>query len=166
MQATFNITEQDYVKSAIINGEPTRKTKIFHFTVDALLILAGTLSFLNGNYALAGAMFGTAIGAVILPFSIKKLFGPLLLKRHYKKYRQIQRSISVQLTTDGIFYSTDSGTALLKWADIFSWRESSEYILVYVAPKIYHILPTRLIELGFPIEDLKTALHNNVGAAT
>ena len=166
MPTTFTITEEDYIKSALLNGELTRKTKIVHLVIDLLLVAAGFISFIRGDASLAYIFIGTAVGAVTAPYLVRLTLTPWLLKRHYKKYRQIQRPIDAQLTTEGMFYSTDAGSALLKWADIFSWRESRDYILIYVAPKMYHVLPTRLTDNGFPIDKLKSELLNHVGVAT
>ena len=166
MSVSFAISEQDYVKSAQLNGELTKKTKTVHLVIDTLLVLAGVSSLLNGNIVLGSAFIGAAIGAVTLPILLKIFVVPFLLKRHYKKYRQMQKPMSVELTADGLSFKTETGSAILKWPDIYAWRENSEYIIIYIAPKIYHVLPVRIGENGFPISELKNVLLSNVGVAT
>jgi len=53
MPVSFTISEQDYVKSAQLNGELTKKTKIFHLVIDTLLVLAGASSLLMETLFLA-----------------------------------------------------------------------------------------------------------------
>ena len=126
MSVPFTISEQDYVKSAQLNGELTKKTKIVHLVIDTLLVLAGISSILNGNIVLGSAFIGAAIGAVTLPFLLRILVIPFLLKRHYKKYRQMQKQMSVELTTDGLSFKTETGSTILKWPDIYAWRLRNE----------------------------------------
>jgi hypothetical protein len=166
MPVPFTISEQDYVKSAQLNGELTKKAKIFHLIIDTLLFLAGVSSLLNGNIILGSAFIGVAIGAVTLPYLLKFFIIPFILKRHYKKYRQMQKQMNVELAADGLSFQTETGSALLTWPDIHAWRENNEYIIIYIAPKIYHVLPVRISENGFPISELKSALLSNVGIAT
>lgn len=165
MPASFTISENDYIKSAQLNGAPTKKAKIFHLVVDILLFLAGITSLLNANIVLGFAFIGAAIGAITLPFLLRALIVPLILRRHYKKYRQMQKQMSVELIADGLSFKTENGSSSLVWADIYSWRENSEYIIIYIAPKIYHTLPTRIRENGFPIDELKSELLRHVGIA-
>jgi uncharacterized membrane protein SirB2 len=73
MPVSFAISEQDYVKSAQLNGEHTKKTKIIHLIIDTLLILAGVSSLLNGSIILGSAFIGAAIGAITLPFFAQNL---------------------------------------------------------------------------------------------
>ena len=131
-----------------------------------MLVLAGASSLLNGNIVLGSAFIGVVIGAVTLPFLLKNFVIPFLLKRHYKKYRQMQKQMSAELTADGLLFKTETGSATLKWLDIYAWRENSEYIIIYIAPKIYHVLPVRIGENGFPVSELKNVLLSNVGVAT
>jgi hypothetical protein len=78
----------------------------------------------------------------------------------------MQKQMSIELATEGLSFKTKNGNSILPWADIYSWRESNEYILIYIAPKMYHTIPVRLGESGFPIKELKSELSSHVGIAT
>ena len=166
MPASYTISEHDYIESAQLNGDLIKKTKTFHFVIDTLLALAGAVSLLNGNKVLGFSFIGAAVGATTLPFLLRKFAAPFFLKRHYKKYRQMQKPMSVELVSEGLSFKTETGSSTLLWPDIHAWRKNSQYILLYIAPKIYHVLPVRIADSGFPIGELKEKLTAKIGAAT
>ena len=78
----------------------------------------------------------------------------------------MQKPMSVELVSEGLSFKAETGNSTLLWPDIHSWREDGQYILLYIAPKIYHVLPVRIADSGFPIGELKERLITEVGAAT
>lgn len=166
MEAEFQITEKDYVAAGLLNGEMTRKSKYIHYAIDAVLVLLGIVAFYADKIIWAGGLIGAAIGGNLFPYALRGLYAPWYLKRHYRKYKVVKKPISILLLDEGVKFTTSNGEGLLKWEDMHHWRENSSLILIYLAPRIYHMIPKRIEELGFSITKLRNELIENVGIAT
>jgi len=166
MESEFQITQDDYVAAGLLNGEMTRKSKIIHYTIDAVLVLLGIAAFYADKIIWASGLVGAAIGGNLFPYALRGLYAPWYLKRHYQKYKVVKKPISILLLDMGVKFTTSNGEGLLKWEEMHHWRENSSLILIYLAPKIYHMIPKRIEKSGFSIAKLKEGLIENVGIAT
>ena len=45
------------------------------------------------------------------------------------------------------------------------WRQDERYILVYLMPRLFHVVPRRVAEQGFDVAALEAALARHVGPA-
>jgi len=163
MEVTFQITLDDYISASLLSGEMTKRSRYIHYIIDILLIILGISSLYYGKYIWAGSFIGAAIGGNLLPYGLRKFFSPWYLRRHYNKYKVMKKPLSISLLTEGIQFKSESGEGFLKWQEIHHWREGPSMILIYLAPRIYYIIPKKILEQGFPIEELKTYLFNHLG---
>ena len=166
MEAEFQITRDDYVAAGLLNGEMTRKAKYIHYSIDAVLIVLGIAALYVDRYILAGGLIGAAIGGNLLPYALRGLYVPWYLKKHYEKYKVVKKPVSISLHDDGLKFATSSGEGSLKWSEIHHWRENDLLILIYLAPKIYHMIPKRVESSDFPVDRLRDRLFEHVGVAT
>jgi hypothetical protein len=166
MPVQFTITAEDYIAAGLLNGEMTRTAKRIHYAIDAVLVISGVVALYYGKGIWAGGLIGAAIGGNLLPFILRKYVAPWRLRAHYAKYRQMRKPLTIAVANDGIKFESEDGVGVLKWPDIHHWRENDLLILIYLAPKIYHLVPKRIVEDGFPLEELKAGLIRNVGNAT
>lgn len=163
MTSTFQITEKDYINCSLLNGEMSHKSKMRHLAFDSLLIISGLFAWYFGKSIWAAGFIGAAIGGSLLPMLLRRVVAPPLLRRHYKKYRKIHKPLSAEVSDLGITFSSNDAAGTLKWEDIYGWRENTEYLLVYVAPKLYHIIPKRISNDGFDLEKLRNLLERHIG---
>ena len=166
MSTKCQITPENYVASGLLHEEKTKKSKVIHYIMDSTLIVGGVTALYFGSLILAGVFLGVAIGGNLLLLLAKRFIIPWQLKRHYEKYNNIKKPFTIALNNDDVKFESDDGTGKLKWEDIYKWRENSELILIYIAPKIYYIIPKRISEDGFPILELQNELTKHVGIPT
>ena len=166
MPNQFIISVEEYIASALLNGEMTQKGKRIHLAIDISLLILGVVTLFYGRYVIACASIGAVIGGNLFPFLLRKIYVPWMLKKHYEKYSNIKKPISASVENEGIkFESTDGANNVLKWLDIYSWRENNFLLLIYLAPNIYNIVPKRIETEGFPLQELRQRLLDNVGNA-
>ena len=166
MEAEFQITKEDYVSAGLLNGEMNRKAKYIHYAIDAVFVILGFAMLYLGKMIWAGGFIGAAIGGNLLPYALRSLYVPWYLKRHYDKYKVVKKPVSISINDEGIKFSTSDGEGLLKWDEVHHWRENDSLILIYLAPKIYHMVPKRIEDMAFPVWQLKEKLLEHVGTAT
>ena len=165
MPTTYTVSADDYIRCAQINSEPRKHTRLLRLLTVAVMVFAGSSSLLRGDTLLGCAFIAGAVLAAVFPWLLTFVIAPYTHRRHYQKYKKMQAPISVELTDEGLCFSLDSGSTTLKWADIHAWRGRDDYLLIYLAPNIYHSLPMRIGDSGFPIATLKERLLNTVGAS-
>ncbi len=78
----------------------------------------------------------------------------------------IQQNLSIRLVDNGYRIKSPNSESTVYWADLLEWRENSEYLLLYFGPKLFHMVPKRLFDLGLNIDQIKMYLHDNVGVST
>lgn len=166
MPIKFHITPEDYVSAGLLNVEMTKRSKIIHYIIDSIFIILGLIAWYFERHIIVGWLIGAVIVGNLLPFLLRKFFVPWQLKRHYKKYSKIKKPFAIILNNDSIKFESEDELGILEWNDIYKWRENSKYILIYLAPQIYHLVPKRIIEDGFPLNELEEALTKNVGIST
>jgi hypothetical protein len=114
---------------------------------------------------MGGMGFGALVGLMV--YQVRRLLhAPLLAaraRRGYWQHRSIRNEIAMALTTDGIRLATAHGAWLTPWEQIHRWREDEGLVLIYILPKVFHIIPKRLAAQGFDIEGLTTCLRRHVG---
>ena len=166
MTEEFQITSDDYVSAGLLNGEMTSRAKYIHYAIDASLVALGIAALYFEKYIWACGLIGAAIGGNLLPFVLRNLYSPWYLRHHYDKYKAVKKPISISILDEGVKFTSESGEGLLNWQEIHHWREGSSMILIYLAPRIYHMVPKRIAEVGFPLRELKEKLIEHVGNAT
>lgn len=84
----------------------------------------------------------------------------------YRKYPAIQQPMSIDLLDDGIAFTAATGQGNLTWPTIVKWRQNERVVLVYLSPRLYHLVPKRLAQDGFDVNTMTDALDRSVGPAT
>ena len=162
MQATYTISERDYVRAMKLFSKITPKVAgIYAIAVIGL----ASATFFGPPVIRDGAIGGLIGGLVVVVFG-RLLISPLLAKRHYRKYKAIQEPITIQLTEEGVGFTTADGGGVVKWDKVFKWRQNDNYVLIYPMPRLFHIIPKTKIDSGFNLSSLIENLHSQVGKET
>jgi hypothetical protein len=162
MTIEFTISEKDFVNSAKLSSYASRKQFFWLSFVGLLLLL---LAVFGGHKFRYIFLFGV-VGGIVGYFFTVFVICPFQARRHYRKYKRIHKPASFTLQKDGYRIWNDGGESVVKWSELLKWRENKDYILLYVAPKLYHILPKRLADSGVDFTDIVDKLESKVGPAT
>ena len=159
MTAKFRISEQDYLNAQKLHRKLTPKKLWFISLLGSTL----TLMALLGPNAMQAMAIGGLIGGITVLLLIPTLIAPYVGKRHYRKYKAIQEELSMSVTDEGIRITTPNGDSIVLWDKVLKWRQSEQYVLVYIMPMLYYIVPTHLTNQGFDLAKLKHFLIQHVG---
>jgi YcxB-like protein len=159
MEIQYNITETDYVKSAKLCAEATRKQLILLTVVGLVLLLIGIF----GPSSLKGMGYGGFFGGILGYLIMIHIITPWNAKRNYKKYKSIQEPLKISLIEGGFTITAANGHSNVKWENLLKWREDISYILVFFAPKMFYLVPKRIADSGFDMECFTQALRDKLG---
>ena len=162
MEIEYSIAEHDYVRAVKLAGIVTKKQLIWLSLLGLLLLL----------FALFGEKSLRFMGIFKISFGIIGYFltlyiiSPLIAKRHYRKYKLLYHPLRFTLTDSGYAIKNASGEINVRWHDLLRWRENNEFILLYFAPKLFHMVPIKLIEKEINISEIERKLTDQLGSAT
>ena len=162
MEATYKISEEDYVRAMKLSSKISPRIKAIY----AVAVLALVFVAAFGSTAVIGGVAGGLIGGGAVAVLARLLVNNFLARRHYKKYKAIHEPINIRLQEEGIELSTSDGRVLVRWEKIVKWRQNEAYFLVYPMPRLYHIIPKSISDSGFDLSALVTALRDKVGKET
>lgn len=165
MQASYRITEDDYVRAGALHGQTSIWFRVVLTLVGMLAV--GIVLWMQGSSSLVVicGVIGGGIG-----MQVGSRFGWMgaqsrLLRRHYRAYKAMQDVQGVSLSDEGVLLTSVMGEGRLTWDKILKWRCNADYVLIYPAPNVYYTVPTSVTAQGFDIERLKAELTRHVGPA-
>jgi hypothetical protein len=159
MNAKFRISEGDYVNALKLYERLTPKMIAFYLLVAGALVL---IAMFGSTLFRSGAIGGLIGGGVVAIFG-RYLVAPMLARRHYRKYKAIHDEFIIGLSDDGVCIESSNAKGILPWGDILKWRENEGFLLLYLMPRLYHIVPKSIAQQGFDIALLVNGLNKNVG---
>ena len=161
MDFEYTISEHDYVSAGIFAGAATKKqAKWLSLWCLILLLLAWFVVSSLKFVAIYCIFFG-----IICYFLCLYLILPLIAKRHYRQYKLLHQPLGFTLTDSGYTVKNRSGEITVKWSELLHWKENSRFVLLYFAPRMFHIVPKKLAEEKILLDKLKRYLIEHVGPA-
>jgi YcxB-like protein len=159
MRATFRISEEDYVGAMMLFAKLTpRMASIYLASAVVLAVLA-----VFGSPVLRGGAIGGLIGGVAVTLIGRYIATPMLARRHYRKYKGIQDEFGVELVSDGVRFTSPSADGKTPWDKMYKWRQNEEFVLIYLMPRLFHIIPKSVASHEFNLQDLINRLLQHVG---
>jgi len=162
MEARFRISEQGYVEAMKLHGKLTLKVLLVYLLFGLILVVIAML----GNPILKGGAIGGLVGAAVVVILGRLVLQPVLARRHYRKYKAIHDEFCIRLDDAGLGLESSNAKGILPWDDILKWRENEDYVLIYLMPRLYHIVPKSISQDGFEMTQLIKTLNENVGEST
>jgi hypothetical protein len=159
-KANYLITEEDYVNSMKLYSRLLPGLALRLVLIVVFLLIA---SFLVPSI-LQSAILGGLVGGGLVLILGRFFLGPMLARRHYRKYKAIQEPIQICLRDDGVEFTTVDAAGVVKWEKILKWRQNDEYLLIYLMPRLYHIIPKSIASGEFDFSLLVRMLGCKVGA--
>jgi hypothetical protein len=155
-------TRDDHVAAQQLHSAPTHL---------ALLLLAlfacGFVSLIYVIDSAQAALFVApfvAIGAAAFGWFGWAVYVPFAARRTYARYPLAQLRIRISLLPEGISTESERGKSTLLWKDFIKWRTNEKMVLLYISPRMFLFIPTRLAADGFPIARLREAARRELGA--
>ena len=71
--------------------------------------------------------------------------------------------MQIALNEEGIEFSTADSNGMIRWEKFLKWRQNDNYLLVYLMPRMYYIIPKSIEASGFDLAALTSALETNLG---
>lgn len=156
-RVVYRVSRKDYIAAGRLHSRPTLKLVV----VCALIFIVLAITAAFAPPSLVGAIVGGTVGWLLL-FAVMMLFiTPIMLGRHYDKYKAIQAEFAIELKEEGVEVSSPDGTALVRWDSVHKWRQNDKYILILIMPKLYYVVPKSLRDRGLDIPRLLEALKKN-----
>ena len=157
LEAEYIISEREYVQASKLYARLTKKHVMVSLVIITILI---AVAYFAGNSVFRGAAIGGLAGGVGGYLICRFLFAPWKTKRLYRSYAAIKEPCTVKNHDEGVKFLSKSGEALIEWKHIMKWRQDDEFLLIYQAPHLYHLIPKRL---GTIVNHIVERLIENVG---
>ena len=159
MTATFRISEDDYVDAMRLYGRFPRLARWAAIAIAAGLLLTAIF----GSRQVQSGALGGLVGGTLVLLAMRHLFVPMGARRHYRKYKAIQDEFSVELLDDALRIRALHGESRLIWANVLKWRQDDRFVLLYLMPRLFHVLPKSVAAQGFDVAALVERLNQHVG---
>lgn len=156
-------TRQDFVDAIQLHARMTPRRWILFLAFYAFVL---AVAFYNIEKWDERAVFtiASALGGSVFYCFGRFVYNPWFAGRQFSRQPLAQIENVVALTPDGVSFASERGDMRLLWSDFIDWRADSRTIIMFRAPRLFMIVPTRLAAQGFPIDELKSALERHLGA--
>lgn len=162
MEIEYTISEIDYVSAAIFAGSVTKKQAKWFLLCFLILLLLALFVVISLKFLV---VYGLLSGILVYFLCLYAIL-PLIAKRHYRQYKLLHQPIRLTLNDSGYTVMNRSGEIRVQWSELLHWRENSKFILLYFAPRMYHIVPKKMAEKEMILNELKHCLIEQVGPAS
>ncbi|MBF5005483.1 YcxB family protein [Diaphorobacter caeni] len=159
---TYQITENDYATAQRLFAQCGSRAG--HFVKFAIVGI-GALLFGMGLYLKHwGLILGSFVYAA-MPWWIGRLIGEPLARRQYRRYPAMHMPQTLSLLDDesGALLTSSLGESRVAWNLIIHWGENDSYLLLFLQPRMYFIVPKRADPEQLVIGRLRTLLRERVG---
>lgn len=161
---SYRVTEADYIAALRLyrrRGSRWSRLGLGAIAVLGLVFVAVGLWAHMWWLALAGLVYAA------LPWWIYRLIAEPLARRHYRRYPAMHQEQRVGLEDDGsgVCASSAMGESHLSWPLIIRWVDDSGYLLLFIQPRLYFIVPKRADPQGTVVTPLQALLRKHVGPA-
>lgn len=157
LQTEYTITESEYVQASKLNARLTKKQLMVSLAIIVILV---AVAYFAGDNVFRGGAIGGLIGGAGGYLICRFLVAPWRVKRLYRSYAAIKEPCIVELHDEGVKFLAKGGESLMVWSHIMKWRQDNNFLLIYQASHLYHLIPKRL---GETINEIVRKLEENVG---
>jgi hypothetical protein len=157
MIARFRISEDDYAAAMKLFVRLARTRRVLLIAIVAVLALG---ALLGGRTLWPVVLVGfVGVGIIVMPIAL----APTVARRHYRQYKGMQEAFGAELLDHGLRIESLHGEGTIVWENILQWRQNDRFVLVYVMPRLFHVLPKSVVEQGFDMPALIERLGRQVG---
>lgn len=159
----YRISEQDYLRSSRLGGRLRTRHRNLLLAGLFVLVAMALYSLKIGDKAMGSTLIACVFGGLLAALVIRLVVRPILVRRQYRRYALMQQGQKVGFAPEGLHFQSAVGQAVVNWSNFHGWRENDEFLVLFIAPRVFYVLPKRIAEAGFPLESLRTTLAREVG---
>lgn len=161
MIASFSISEDDYAAAMKLHARMTRKRRALLIGLTAVLVLGAVI---GGRALWPVAMGGLVGGTGVILLTIA--LAPVVARRHYRKYKAMQAQFGAELLNEGLRLTSPHSGGTVVWENMLKWRQDERFVLIFLMPRLFNILPKSVAAQGFDVPALVERLNRRVGPET
>ena len=140
MNAEFELAADDYADAQRAHLRRMLGWKIAFAYVFAIIFMLGIIiSIFDSRYfeQMKPLWF---LGALVTLLVALTETG-FLYRRQFRKLKALQLPVTMQVDHDSVLLSSDRGKGRTKWSSYEKWQESRRVFLLYIQPRLFHIVP-------------------------
>ena len=157
----------DVVAAQALHVRPSRLQQLWYV---ALLTLLGVLlgfvfarSAGGVSYLVMLAAAGTAVGVGIvvimaLLIAVRLLYLPWMARRMYRQQKLLRDPADLEWDDRGITFRSAAAHSTIAWEDYVKWKENDRLLLVYLADRLFQIIPKRVFASSADEQDFRRHL--------
>ncbi|KFC65416.1 hypothetical protein FF80_02823 [Devosia sp. LC5] len=149
---TVALTEDDAVAAQRLYGTSflLRRSTLLRFGAMWLFLLIALIAISLGTDGAGTIPFiGIIILIAVLPIciivGITLIQGPRAARQAFAAQKTLRAPVDYSWSPEGLSFSSEYGENLVPWAHLHSWLENDKIILLFEGPRIYRMLPKRLL---------------------
>jgi hypothetical protein len=147
---SFTLTAEDYATANKLYVLKSYKGGVGIIAVAGMLLLYGL--FFRSEYAgdgsyrwLATVFYGAAIGLLALPLLSYFVLAPRSARKTYRQQKSLQQPLTFSWSQAGLKVTSEAGEWLTPWDHYLKRAENDETLLFYQAPRLFQMLPKRVL---------------------
>jgi YcxB-like protein len=159
MEVVYQCGLQDYLEAQYAH---TRRSIAF-YVVSAVII--GSMGIF-GIYQLMSEGYPNGyspLAIVIMWALLRFVFRPLYFRRDFRKHPNFAMVQTLHIDENGLEYKHDLGHSVTKWAAFTKFREAPNLFLLYVGPRLFHVIPKRCFH-GPQLDEFHALLFQKLSA--
>lgn len=165
---TLTLTADDYVaanKLFILKSATSFRPLVCWLIFVALLLGSFLVPALRLRVEPYAAFFYICVAVVIaIPFYQYFFAAPVFARKAYAAQKTLQHPMTVTWSEDGFKSTAEQGEWNIPWADYLKWTEDSKVILLFQGPRLFNMLPKRVLTPA-QIDDFRQMLAANIKRA-
>ena len=99
------------------------------------------------------------IGGLLFLQSFYGLYLPYRAKRIFKQQKSLHQPFTVEVTSEGLNWSSSAGDSQMPWSFFSTWRENQQVFLIYQADVMFHMVPTRAFRSHTDLDSFRDSLE-------
>ncbi len=160
---SYTVSEQDYLAAMRLYG---KCAPFYSRFMPHVFVLQG---FVSLYFGLSRSSLGlTLVGVIyiLLPWWIRWLVTTPLIQRNYRQYpaMHLPQTMSVLDSGEGLFATSAGGESRLLWSLIIQWCENDEFMLIFIQPRLFFIVPKSADPEAQLLPRIRQLLTQHVGA--
>ena len=108
--------------------------------------------------ALYPAVLVAAVTAVVLWSAMYLLYLPWLARRMYRQHKMLRDASEISWDEHGITCRSAAAHSTIAWEDYVKWKEGEHLFLVYLADRLFQMVPKRVFASAAEEQDFRRHL--------
>ena len=155
----FDLDRKNFLRASLIHIKP-RSLNLFKCALLCITFLL-ILHLFFPDILIHG---GSAV-LILTLFLFGKYYivNPYQEKKYFEESEQEGFHFQFEYDDELFTIETHTGSATLKWNEIWDWRTNRDYLLIYPSTIVYHVLPRTLESISEEVMKIENILRKNLG---